>query len=285
MSGALDLTAKDQVLLVDFSYGASFATHTRLALWSEDVSYGGNTYTSALDMAVDLPERDGGLEARSCVIELAKANAAWLDRLADGLPHSPVKVVVLHLTRQLSLDGVAVDDAEEVTYLFRGRIRRRVANPGGEANAVRIEVQDVRGRMSLPAGIVVDPECAWPFAGNGCQVDPAPYEQTRTIDSISGNQITLASALTNSWSSVDVYTLGHVEVDGLRIEIRSFSWGSATLLQLAKRPPDAWDGASATIRPGCKRTLTACTFYANVERRIALGKAIPDYHPGVDVTQ
>lgn len=286
MTAPLDLTAKEQILLVDFAYGDGFATHTRLALWSADVTYDGNTYTGALDMSVELPERDGGLEARSCVIELAKANAsAWLTRLGDGLPHSGVKVVVLQLARQLSVDAVGVDETEEVTYLFRGRVRRRVANPGGQKDAIRIEVQDVRGRMALPAGIIVDPECSWPFAGNGCQVDPAPWTQAATIASLVGTQLTLSTTLTDLSSGEDVYTLGHVEVDGLRIEINRFSWSTPTILDLAQRPPQSWSGASASVKPGCKRTLAACTFYGNVARRAASGKLVPDYHPSVDATQ
>lgn len=279
MSSATDLPEKESFITLTFTYGdpgsPSFAYYTN---WTEN--YG--IYAATPAMKVALPQNIGLFQDQIATIELP--TDAFVDRLCDGLPHSPVTVQITEITRPM--EG-GPSSAQRV--LFLGRVTTTVRNSQGRNGSRLIKARTEKEFLDVPLGVPADYLCAHAFDENGCNGgSPAAGEPTHaslsggTVQTIEGRKVTLAGSPTISYDHY--FTNGYIERDGLRLRIRDYDAAvDDKVLWLVRQPPSEWLGQAVSLKPGCRKTITDCRDDHDNEANFAgYGMGIPKWHPVIE---
>lgn len=284
MTRALDDSKKESILLVEFVVDT---TTYRFTTWAADLNLLGATWISTPAMEVKWPPNTGTLEARGGKIEVSEdANltvTSLVDLLLrDGTPTAPVTVEITEVIRPVVTGGTATE-----LVPFRGRVLRAVRNAGGKSKRIRFEMQSIKSRLDVALGLPCMHHCPWRLFGKGCAVQGGAEERgpqradeirTRTISAISGRTITVSSD--PNIASPKSLQFGHVQKDGISIEIFKWDSGDPTSMVLRQQPPSTWNGTSVTLVPGCDKSIEACrTQWDNEDNFGGIGYAIPNYNP------
>lgn len=225
------------VELYEFLSGATYYRYTSA---DGDVSYGGNTYTAA-------PIARGAVEATSETARLAlditcDRTLAVLD-LFSTLP--PDEIVAVSLRRLHAGDGEAIT-------LWMGR----VLNVTWNSAAAEIHCESVYTSLKR-TGLrrLYQMSCPHVVYDAGCGLSRAAYKATRTVSSVSGVTLGIASI----GAADGYYAGGYLEwVSGgvtHRRAIRSQVGGSVVI---AFPIPGMAASASVDLYPGCDHTLATC---------------------------
>lgn len=251
------------VLLVTFLWAGGTVT-ARYAASDKDV-VATNTFAAAPTMTVDFSKQTGGVEDEPITIQMPVVDPV-LTMLA-GYPFSRCFVTV----EEMDLTNTATR-----RKLFYGLVSQCTGNKNGNSAMAEIKVAGLRSFLEFPLGIPANNTCAWQFGDKNCTKNVNALKVTKTINSIAGTTITLASAIT-----ANQFNRGIITFAGLSLMIRSQI--STTQLEMINQPPAAWSGASVVLTPGCRKTVADCNgLWSNIANFGGFGIAIPTFHPSVE---
>lgn len=267
MVNALDLTFKEAITLVRFTYGNP-TIEVAYTDFTDELTFGGVTYQSKPAIEVKWPVNKGTFEDAPC--KIAIPNDDFTAQIA-GITAFPECLVTV---RELTRDFVGpVSSAALVP--FRGRVTRAYKNYQGRNDKILLECLPIKSRLSFPAGLPANHHCIWTLFGRGCGLTQVSH--VGTAASIDGKKLTITGlgAQTGKF-----YHRGFVSKLGLRIGIQNWDAADPTAFYLVRQPPATWVGNTVTVVPGCDKTIETCRARWNNESRFAgIGYAIPAYHP------
>lgn len=196
--------------------------------------------------------------------------------LTSGSPAPFMTMEVWQFT-QSSLTG---DD--RVLKWFSGVVSLATKNVDGKPGRVRIEGTSLKARLAVALGLQANHQCIWEFGGFGCGNDGLTADvYTASPTQIERNRMRFY--LIGAGSGPIVYTRGYVELDGLRIGIRSVgSDASEDDIFLFQEPPPSWTTSRTySVVEGCNKLLSTCQNPAkNNEKNFGgFGYAMPSRHP------
>lgn len=267
---------KQSWLLLEFKYGDPLAPkYARYTDQVSDVQAFGSQWSSVPDMEVRVPSNIGTLADKQLEVEM-RLQSGFLTNVSSGEPHSRIDVTLREV--HASTDDAS---AQQITYLFRGRLVRAKRNPSGHTESVRLIAVHSKARLAIPLGMPAQHHCVWTFAGKGCGQSPLNLKETGTLTVLSGKVATITGLASHAGDTTQRYWhMGYVEKDGLRITVRDWNQATATTFYLTREPPASWVGASVGVFPGCDKTIETCRARWNKEATFAgFGYAIPGYHP------
>jgi len=274
-------------MLVKFFYGST-PTVYRYTDWSSDVSddegLGGSsfTFTSTPSMEIRLGLLTGTLDDK--MHEIILSRNSFFDRISDGTPHAPVKVIVWEI-----IDSTAASGPTRIMH-FRGRLASSVRNYEGNSDRVKLEISTMKLALKTRAGMPANDHCENVFgddsiesgaAGKQCTVDLGPLRTTGTLTAITGKNVTITGVTTPAEPTGTRYWhRGHVEYDGTRIQIRDWLHAAATSFDLMNFPPQEWINKTVTLTPGCDHTRAVCSArWSNIANFNGFGILIPSKNP------
>lgn len=281
-----EIPRKTGYLMVELALQDGLGTVYRFTDYTSDVQdQDGNTYTSLPTLSVILPPSTGTLDKTPAQITAAPLSAsAVFARAVSFEAWVEVEVTIREAMASFVSDfGGAGPYTFEAT-LFKGRLTKAVANPGGQEDAIRLEVVPIKGRMDVELGIVAGPTCPWTFRQSPCGAEAlaATQEVNVTVASIDGLVLTVSVAPTpGSPVSGDIYRNGCLfnAADGVEIAIESWSSSAGTVFKLRKPPPASWVSASILAKPGCPKASADCTRWNQTANFGGSMIAAPNWHP------
>lgn len=292
---AVQQPAKKSYCAVRFSYGDAFSSTALYTNWSKDAEISGvtGTFVSQPNMDISLPTVSGTLTEEELRLEMPIDD--FLDRLTDGMPHSPCLVRVWRFTEA---DGVN----SSLLQVFIGRVSHTVRNLNHRKERVQIRAANIKKRLNISLGIVTNLQCVWTLGGNYCHhgytsdtdgntISPGVEEADivvtgRQIAAIDGKKVTMASsgggAFVPSLYGEREFDRGYIELDGLRIGIRY--WDGPVSgnrdFYLVDQPPSSWLNSIVTIGRGCLKTIEYCRSQWDNEANFGgFGYSMPSRHP------
>lgn len=282
-----EIARKTSYLLVEFAVQDGLGTAYRFTDYTADVTGSdGNTYTASPLLDVQLPPITGTLDSTPAVVTAKTSVSAFFSRISGGEPYPPVIVTISEAATSYASDYDGAGPYASEVVLFKGRMTRTVRNPGGREDAVRIDVQTIKGRLLPSLGIVGTPTCPLTFRQSPCGAEAlaATQEVYCTISSIDGVTVTVSVAPTpGSPVSGDIYRFGSLlnEADGIEIGIEAWdSGGTTTEFQLRRPPPADWSGASVLVKPGCDKSAGTCNDrWAQIANFSGTLIKAPNWHP------
>lgn len=260
--------------LVRFSWGDPTKVR-RYAGWTADVIASGNTWLSCPAIDVDYGEQTGGVNDAS-VFLLIRRDVEPVNFLAQARI-APVDVQIFECD--------PYDADATLRDVWRGRVRLATSNFTASTEVVRLEIPGHKRRLDVSLGISVSQKCPWTYGDRICGKNLGPLRQTLTITAIDGKAITMVGA---TFPSDKYFEHGSVKVDGDEIMIRTWSDDDPSIFVLARKPPPWWLGASATLTPGCSKTidgLNGCRANGREEFFGGMGIALPNRHPQVEADE
>lgn len=297
---------KSTFCLVDFQWGPTF---TEYSLGVCDAHAGlyrdGRLYLPEPSMAIALSDTTGGIKENAIKITLMLKGQnneiyALLDGMSSGRAWPKTRVRIREIQMSPS-DG----SEERMLYLFNGVLTKATRNPSGNPNIVELECSWEKARLDgRRFGISAFESCSWVYGGEGCGKRILQYPQSITnygsaynwhyvrMNSFGGTLASLVADSGNSTEqaqiagpnqSIDKWSDGFLESEGLRVGIREYRPNTALFL-LERVPPPSWDYASGGNRvlklfPGCKRTPEACNVRKNRSQFGGFGWGMPAYNP------
>jgi len=271
---AQESSNKRGFLLVEFRHGDGASVRELYTNYQQDVS----GHTSTPNMEVSLPPNDGVLGNRELRVVLP--SDSFVDRLSNGLRHSPVFVRVRELTEGVDLSDVSI----EMT-LFRGRVMRSVRNFQGVSGRVALfsQTRKAENRLDIRMGLACNHHCVATLFGPLCQLDIDNFAVMGHIDSVDGKEIIVTASAVQTVSRE--WRRGWLEKEGLRIPISDWDSADPTKFFTARRVPDDWIGGTNDVRfvPGCNKTIEQCrSDYNNEQHFSGLGYDIPAHQPNLE---
>ncbi len=226
------------VELYEFVNGATAYRYTSA---DGNVVYGGNTFTA-------VPIARGAVEATSetarLALDITCARSLSILDLFSTLP--PDDIVLITLRRLHAGDGEAIT-------MWMGRI----LNVTWNSVAAEIHCESVYTSLKR-TGLrrIYQKACPHVVYGPGCGLARASFKQTRTLATVSGSSLTIASIGVED----NYFSGGYLEwtSSGVahRRAIRSQLGGALTL---SFPLPGLAASASVDLYPGCDHTLATCT--------------------------
>jgi len=227
------------VELYDFSIGAA---HYRYTSADGDVSYGGNAY-SAAPIARNAIEATA--ETARLALEITCDRSLGVLTLFSTMP--PEEIVAVTVRRLHAGDGEAVT-------LWIGRVLNVTWNPSSAA----IHCESVYTSLKR-SGLrrIYQKACPHVVYGVGCTLNRASFVATKTVSTVSGVTLTIASI----GVADGYYAGGYLEWERTtgvfdRRAIRS-QVGGAVVISFPI--PGLAASAAVQLYPGCDHTLTTCT--------------------------
>ena len=275
MSNAIDLAPKEVFQILRFTYGSTPTHRTYTDRSSDWTADDGLLYVSTPNIEVDLPDNDGGIGEKEVQIKM-RADA-FTTRLASGIKHAPVQVVI----REYTLPATGGPSAQLKTT-FVGRVSRTTKNADGQSGLVVIQALPFKARLNFPMGIPCNHECENALGDAGCKVDMNADGRTQTgvLEAIDGKIATI-SGLTLKPDRF--FHRGSVERDALNIMIQDWRSADPQTFVLVRRPPTEWLGNFVTVFSGCDKSKETCALrYNNEENFNGPGYAIPAYSPNFE---
>ena len=199
----------------------------------------------------------------------------------NGEPHSAIKLKVWEIV----FDPLVPTTPGAVATLlqhFSGNVLKTTGNYQGKPNNAYFEAYLGKAMLKVPAGIIVNDQCAWTFGEHKtCKIHADLLSETGFLTVISGKTVTIPGLTGGPIGGADKWWhRGFVSYKGRRIGIRDWSPSDPTHFQLLNQPPAAWLGASVTVTPGCDKTITTCRArYHNELNFGGMGHAIPAWNP------
>jgi hypothetical protein len=279
---------KRTATLVEFRYGSQSApSFSRFTDDAEDlVTTTGSAWLSVPEMGVRLAERTGGFGERPSEIALPRDADAFVERIREGRPHSPVSVKVWE-----RIDGGRYNPAQLVQQ-FSGTLSRTVRGHENNKGIVLFEALPWKELLDFSLGLPTNPDCGNTFGGQGCFLDLGPLMihnlvgsnlngATIELDDGGGPTGPLKGAIGAGGGLRALWDDGTLERDGLILKIREWAGPGSGLFTLVEPPPLEWDGATdLTITPGCDlRYLTCHLRWNRLEHFNGLGLGQPDHNP------
>ena len=260
---------KYSILLVDLE--ASATQKDSMTNAGYGITYDTSVYRSVGSLQVKLPPVGSAMDTKECTIENLPIEGEFLAQLSNNYPFSSISVTVKELDINIDTDVV-----EDVRTLFKGLVYQSAPAPlKGHMNIV---CRGWKYYTDITAGVPCTEQCAWSvLGGRGCGAS-VTFE-AHTVDSISGTDLTLASAPTDT--TPFLFNKGYVEFGGSRIKIKYHNTGDT--FQLDTPPPSDWVGETVTIYSGCDRQLSTCRdIYNNESQFLGLGIGMVDYNPFIE---
>jgi len=248
-------------------------TTKKYAAWTEDIDINGDgseVFESAPNLEVDLGEVHGGTDDKPGELTISREYEPF-NILRSGLVHPRIEVVVEQ-----------VDPTDPVLtrrVLFKGRIGKIKANPGGRASLVSANLNGVKAELNqVRLGIPATPTCQWAFGGEQCGYDKEATKQTGEVLSIgSPERVSVRLSVGSGTSPNNRYKRGIIKVGGLLLTIRkSYDDG---FFDLFKVPPPWIVGLPAELFEGCDKQYSTCVQFQRQHRFMGLGIRIPDRQP------
>ena len=226
------------VEIYEFRNGAAYFRYTSA---DGDVSYGGNTYTAA-------PISRNAIEATSetarLALEIACDRSLGVLALFSTMP--PEEIVAVTVRRLHAGDGEAVT-------MWIGR----VLNVTWSSSSAAIHCESVYTSMKR-SGLrrLYQKACPHVIYGFGCTLNRASFGATKTVSTVSGVTLTIASI-----GVVDGYfSGGYLEWDsGGAISRRSIRSQVGGTVIISFPLPGLVAAASVALYPGCDHTLATCS--------------------------
>lgn len=303
------------ITLIKFTYkGVTIGATTD----KTDHTFRGVTYYSEPALAVELPERSGGLERETCSITLPTNRPVHLTlrALARDLSKSrtlyPLHVQVTTVTRKGAAD-------EEVNEEFSGLMEKVFRNPDKSRDKVKLEAVPAFASYieEQTLGLRADPTCSNIYGGELCRAVRRNLLVSDTLEIYPAanhatsirNLAVIAEFVPNRNRSVtvrvdtavmpfvtspveqvskkvkDFWVASYLEKDGLRLSIQEWAFDT-NVFTLNQIPPLDWDGAPMSLIVDCPRTEDACVIRLGNEKNFRFngyGIGIPAYNPVLDI--
>lgn len=259
MPNPMDEGSAARVLnLVEFSYEDPI-TYVRLARWEEDVTLDGETFLSQARMDLKVPKQDGTARGRDA--EIVMEEIALLTSMRSTFP--PVTVTLWEMEE---------GDESSAYILYKGVIINNEYNYNGNSNTVRVKVAGPKRRLETTISMKISRFCPHSFGKTPCAYDREANKETHTIDSFSGNQVILSTALSETDPSF--WKFGGIRYNGFEVGIHKFE--NPTTLFTIKPIPSHWGGKVVDLLPGCDKTPTICIARGQEENFAGIGLKIPN---------
>lgn len=264
----LEKPAKQHATLFLVSWHNTVARYTD---WTEDLTSGGQVYTSDPRIGIKLPRESGGVTERPATLTWP-TDLAPADTLTAQTVHAQVSVLVTEL-----LPG---DDTTLATLYF-GWVTRARKGQRGNKNLAALRLGGIKSLLRSPLGIAATRTCGWRFGDANCQLTVVPdLQEAGTIATLTDDALTITGLTTTA--TADYWFRGYLEVDGERINIRRYD--TPNVFYMARRPPADWNGQAVTATPGCDKTLSTCIErWDNGQHFAALGFKMPPRHPIIEL--
>lgn len=283
--GSLIEDYDDPLLTDNPTMNAIIVDGTDIYIGGEDITFDGSDknvfkWTKGVTGAVDWAVQVGVINSDVDGMAL-HAGSLWVVGPVDSAPTpddnlfelNPATGAILNqysvgdFTSPGSILDIKIDAATGDMYLLRNDTLRTITirNVSDPTTDVAVWVGN-RGTGDLPSSL-----------------DLIPFEiglrLVRTIDQVNGSNITFTSALVDPNGTGTRYQRGFVELDDIRVMIRSQV--DLTTVQLNRAPPPEWvQGTLVSITPGCDKTIETCRAEWDNEIKFAgPGYGIPRYHP------
>jgi hypothetical protein len=256
-------SALNYTVLVTFRWGSGVRIARGYTRFSRDIVIGDARWVAEPAMEIEMPKMDGGAQHSQCRITMPMLRPA--KELGEVYPW-PLTLV--------EIEEVDLSNPTDTrNTVFFGEVRDAVRNPDGQPGLVRITIDDIKKYLDRSLGIVCGTTCSHSFGDKNCCVELDTIREQGTIQSIDGNNLVISGVNTTT----RYWHRGEVVVGGLRIMVRDQDSSSFTLVKPA---PPWWLGQTATLTPGCDKTIETCrTKWDNEEHFGGFGHAIPAYHP------
>ncbi len=262
--------------LLKFSYNG---TDVGICNNTEDITYGGLTYTSTPRLEVKLPVMGGGVADEQALVTLEKQSTGFFSTIISGEAIAPVTVTIYEYIQHTDSLGTI-----EVYTAFIGYLGIITVDPSDKPGTIEIEINSWKTLLGVQVGIPAEVTCPLIFGGRGCN-SPRPTQvggyadlQITQINSV----IITVNSLGGTWRDY-YFNKGYIEKDGIKLKI--YEWVQGTTFVLSRRPPASWLNQVATFRPGCDKKIETCRLFNNEENFGGYGYAIPAYHPIIELSE
>lgn len=270
----IDSAAHRSRFLIKLNYDSP-AVEIFVTDYEEDVTYGGDVYTSIPALGLVLPANTADLRDTPLKMTLPAGTSAFFDRVSNGEPFAPVEIQVIE--QILNVETTA----EDIFVLYRGMLSRSIKNYNNDEGLIRLEFLSIKSRLDVPLGLPANTQCPWQLGDHNCQLSPALVSEVGTVATITGKVVQITGLSAHPGIENDRYwEKGFVERDGLRILIRRYLQPASVQFHLVARPPADWLTQLVTVTPGCDKTIETCRARWNNEEHFGgFGYAIPNYQP------
>lgn len=280
-----DLTTESAIqrtVAVEFLWGSSSAA--RYIRWTDNVTINGDVYTADGVLTAALKQAMGGTAKDEQVEVLIPTSKEPIASALKPYKHSKVSVRIMEVDPN--------NANATVRTLFFGKIQQ-ITSSANSRGIAKVLVSGIKARLALAKlGVQATTTCQHVFGDELCGFDLAAAKMSGTVNTVGVDSkdtrisIDLVGSVTGL-SGNSRFARGFVEVDGTRIMIRQVvSLGPnpdpLIVLDLAEVPnPATWTGASASVAPGCDKSLAACRdpFRDREESFLGLGFGMPAYNP------
>lgn len=270
---------KDSYLLVELRYGkVDDPTFARYTDWNQNVvGPDAEEYTATPAMEVKVAPISGTLRERPSSVTLPLDDLT--ERISNGFVFSPIFIKVTE----------AIVRGLEVEYLvhFIGRAVSYTRNDDGRRNRVKLNCENWKSLLSMPAGIPATHQCIWGAVGDhNCKADIEPHIAPGLVASIENTLATITGLPPHNDDPTErFWHNGFVEFEGATIRIRDWHNSSPNIFQLQQRMPSEWEGEFVTVTPGCDYRIGTCDGrWNNVERFMGFGIGIPSFNPLFEIS-
>jgi len=276
---AIDRAVKETYQFVTFLYGPGYASVARYTDWTQDTL----GFISNPSMEVKVGRNSGALD-RKKPTEIELPLDAFTTAASEPRAFSDITVIVQEFTRSLTPG----DQATNLTP-FIGTVTEVVRNPDGRSDAVMFEALPDKALLDVELGMVAQSHCTFTLFGRGCQL--TKVTTAAVVDSIDPTDPKVAivsspALLAPTAPGGDAsrhWHRGHIEYDGIRLEIKDWSDSAPTRFFLYQSFPTSWVGPSLTFVPGCDKSIERCRAqWDNEDNAGHFGYAMLPYNPLIE---
>lgn len=227
------------------------STTYRLTSYSTDLVFGGNTY-SAGSISCDSVGLGQIGQGRALSINVALSHALAQDLLVGGIPQKDVTVQIVTLMQR----------ANATRGLWLGHVSDLATDDKAGVLKLRVpELVDDYVSVRLPV-LVVQKVCQHGLYDAGCTMNPASFQVSTTLGSVSADGLTLTvssmGGQPDQWAQYGKITDGGGEARSIVSQV-----GTAIVIDVPFRTTTP--GGTYTINAGCDHTVQTCkTKFNNV---------------------
>lgn len=175
----------------------------------------------------------------------------------------------------------------EKNLIVDGYIARCTARYNKRPDIIAMECVRAKSQITgIPLGILTTERCHWIFGDQRCKKNVSALITSSTCTMISPRIIEITISNAGTFTNVnEVIVKGSVNYEGLTVPIVSAgSMGSnkyrlGLLFDAPSHPSYTWNGKSIFFKPGCAKSISACTAWNNQANYGGFGMLVPTYNP------
>lgn len=241
----------------------------RYARHTDDITAGGEDYTSLPLMEIEIPKIHAGAQGDDEIHRVTMPIIGPVTNLGLG---TSAKIYA-------TIEEFDPTSPSSLRKLWYGRIIGSTTNPLGRNGFIELAIGGLKMNLSLPLALQCNATCAWGFGSDHCGIDREALAVSGTASIIEDGGLILAVSGVDYFTDPGRWYRGTVRRNGLGIPIRKID-NLLGRFTLDYPPPADWDGESVTVLPGCDKTLETCRErWDNESEFMGIAYACPSHHP------